>query len=199
MENTIPLEWPLYPNMVCIKVLADGSCFFHALCRACYMAYILEKFDRRKIVMNLRRNLAKRLGKNSNKLDPTSPLVYDMLSRGNLRKIAKDLPQYSLENMQNELLKGGSIDYIFHEFISNELEKDIYILDATKRDVYIIGNEDDILYKDRPSIVLLYNRNHYDLVGIRMKEQIHTLFSYDDPFIQTIRDRLNRAREPTRY
>ena len=63
-------------------------------------------------------------------------------------------------------------------------------MDGNKRDVYMVGNEDEILYKDRDSIVLLYLPGHYELVGIEEDGIIQTLFEHDHSFIRTIRARM---------
>ena len=190
-----------YPNMVRIRTFFDGSCFFHAIARSYFKPYITGKlngkvFDRTKFIRDLRHSLSIKLGsKQKGKLT-----YYDTLSRGQLAEIAKTIPAMSLTNMQNELNSSRSVSNIYNEFISDQLDKDIYILDGVKRDVYMMGDDDEILYKHRPSIVLLYlpsqsnnhkeETGHYELVGLQDGDNIRTLFDPTDEFIGAIRYRM---------
>jgi hypothetical protein len=182
-----------FPGMVRIRIPRDGSCFFHAITRAYFKPYITgiidgKAFNRKEFIRGLRKSLSIKLGKS----DPKTGLrYYDSLSRGKLEDFAKSVPQYSLEEMQKELDSDRAVDNVYNEFISNEIDKDIYILDMVSKDVYITGNDFDILYKGRKSIVLLYLPGHYELVGIETRKGIKTLFSPDHEFIRAIRDRMN--------
>jgi len=186
-----------YPYMVRMGVPPDGSCFFHAILLAFYKQYQNQSEDgvpisRSKLVKDFRHDLSLRLGENIDLVDPSSPIVYDTLSRGTLRDFSKDMQEYSLSSMQKELDSDSPIDNAYHEFISNEVRKDIYILDNEKQDVYITGSDLDILYKGRPSIVLLYIPGHFELVGIRNSDgSISTYFDSEHPFIQRLNERLH--------
>lgn len=185
-----------YDNLVRIRTPTDGSCFFHAIAKSYFKPYITNdlKTTRQDFVKQLRRDLAVKLGSKVDPRNPESPLYYDLLSRGNLKDFSKTLPQYSLANIQEELNSDRPVDNVYNEFISDQLDKDIYILDMTKQDVYVTGSDDDILYKDRPSIVILYLPGHYELVGINDNGVIRTLFSHDHDLILAIRDRMNEIR-----
>ncbi len=75
------------------------------------------------------------------------------------------------------------------------LNKDIYVLNLPKGDVEIVG-DDELLYKGRDSIVVLYMPGHYDLVGVLNPDNsISTLFSADNPFIVAINARHRRLIE----
>ena len=67
---------------------------------------------------------------------------------------------------------------------------DIYLLSLHKQDVYITGDDSDILYKGRQSIVVLTMPGHYELVGVHRDNGIQTLFRPRDPFILSIRQRM---------
>ena len=185
-----------------LRVPTDGSCYFHALAKAYFKPYITgkiddETFDRKSFIRNLRKDLAKKLGSNIDPKDHRSKTYYDTLSNGELKKIAKSLPEYSLENMQKELSSSTtSISNIYNEFISNELNIDIYILDALKKDVYMTGTEDKLLYKNRKSIVILYMPGHYELVGYSpSQDYVETYFEPTHPFIKHIQNRMNQLRK----
>ena len=102
--------------------------------------------------------------------------------------------------MQKELNSDFSVDNVYNEFISNQINKDIYILDMVKQDVYMTGDDDEILYKTRPSIVILYlsgkykSSGHYELIGLNENGYIKTLFDSDHDFIQNIRARMYELR-----
>jgi hypothetical protein len=192
-----PMNWTgkfQYPGMVRIRVPTDGSCFFHSIAKSYFKPYIMgslngNPLNRNDFIVKLRKDLANKLASKVNPLDPQSPIYYDTLSRGNLREISQSLPNYSLENMIHELNSNHPVDNVYNEFISNQLNKDIYLLDLVNQDIYITGSDDDILYKNRPSIVILYIPGHYELVGIQNRDSIETVFESTHPFIQAIQKR----------
>jgi len=187
-------------KMVAIDTIGDGNCYFHALAHAVYVPYRTQSLNgktvsRRTIVRNLRDGLAKRLGEPVNPLYPTGPTFYNELSRGKLYEFGKEVPEYSFEEMKKRLKSSDAVGYEYNEFVSDQLGKDIYLLDAQKEDVYIVGDDDDLYYKNRPSVVLLYLPGHYELVGIQDKSgKIQTYFSTTNPFIQFLRARMTEAR-----
>lgn len=199
-DEVVPVKWngPIsYPGMLRIRTPMDGSCFFHALAKSYCKTYIKGSMDgvsidRRQFVKALRRDLAYKLGEPVNPKDKSSVRYYDVLSRGNLGEFSKAVPKYRLENLQKELMSDEPVDHIYNEFISNQINKDIYLLDLLKQDVYVTGNDSDILYKDRDSIVIMTLPGHYELVGLRDGEEIKTLFKPSHPFIRLLKDRIQK-------
>lgn len=184
-----PLHWSLFPSMVVIDTVGDGSCFFHAIAMSFCIPYRNRTYDRVTFIKNLRHDLALELGRTQE----DGLTHYDHLSRGQLKHFAEALPQYSLANMQRELIGLGPVDNVYNEFVSNQVNKDIYLLDSIQQDVYITGDDDDILHKGRDSIVILVSPGHYELVGLVNPDgHIDTLFSPQHPFIQAIRKRIDR-------
>jgi hypothetical protein len=192
------LNWKLYPNMTRIYTEGDGSCFFHAILNAFFKPYITGitgegvSLNKSEYIKNFRKDLSYKLDDYANDGDK---IWYDVLARGQLRDLSKDLPQLSLTNMKATLDSSSSVDHTFNEFVSNIISKDIYLLDFEKQDVYITGDDSDILHKDRKSIVVLYMPGHYELVGVmRVSSKgllvIQTLFNHDDDFINTIKQRM---------
>lgn len=184
-----PLKWDLFKDfdMIRIRTDMDGSCLFHSIAKAYFKPYITGKlndqdFNRKEFIQNLRKDLSKKL-----KLD------YDKISKGELPKISKEMPTYSLENMEKELDSSSSVSNIYNEFISNQLNIDLYVLDGIKKDVYMTGTDDSLLYKDRKSVVILYLPGHYELIGImHHNDNIETYFSPDSPFILQIKQRMTQ-------
>lgn len=186
-----------YDNMVRIRTPMDGSCFFHALAKAYCESYINGMsghvaVSQRAFVMGLRKDLSVKLGLPVDPRDPNSPRYYDLISRGNLAEYSKGVPQYSLEGLQNELLHGVNVDFIYNEFIGNEINKDIYILHYETQDIYIVGNDMDLYYKGRDSVVILWvaSCGHYELVGIEEEGIIKTLFDTNHNFIVCLKNRI---------
>ena len=200
-----------YPNMVRIRTIMDGSCFFHALLNGYLVSYrsgVVDghAYSRREFVVALRHSLAHRLAEPWDPTDPNSPIVYDYLSRSKLREFGQSIPDYSLSNLQARLANPAHFaDEAFLELVSNELGKDIYILDGFERDVYYLGHDTDLFYKHRNSVVLLYIHEHFEVVGVarppegqstvdfsdsRNRPFIDTHFDPNHPFIAAIRARM---------
>jgi hypothetical protein len=94
--------------------------------------------------------------------------------------------------MQQLLASNQHIGYGYMEYISDQVNKDIYILDGQRQDVYY--NNELNLIKGRKSIVLYYANQHYETVGLRnVRGAVETHFSPDHPFIQFLRRRLLRT------
>lgn len=190
-----------FPDMERMGIYADGSCFFHAILASHYKPYIEGKnenvaVDRIKMVSEFRMELSSKLSDKIDPRDPSSLTYYQKISRGQLEDFSKEVPQYSIDNMKKELSSTSSVDNVYNEFISDVLNKDIYILDLLTEDVYVTGGDLDILYKGRPSIVLLYIPGHYELVGLRDRDNnLNTLFGADHPFIQNIIERMKQKVE----
>jgi len=205
MMETQSLDWKKkfkFKNMVRIGIDGDGSCYFNAIAYAYFIPYREGNIDgtpldRRKFIRNLRYDLAEKLKEHIDPNDDTSPRNYDLLSRGNLANFSENVIKkgptnlsYGLDDMVTELQSGNDVGYVYNEFVSNEFEKDIYFLDYNSNDVYVVGDDFDLYYLRRPSIVLLSIPGHFELVGIQKKEGIQTLFSPDDPFIEAIKLRM---------
>ena len=185
-----------YRNMVRIHAIMDGSCFFHALVGAFFKPYREghingTPINKKEFVKKFRMDLAKKLGSKVDPLAPDSKKYYDVISRGELEEYSKEVPHYSLESMQKELMSSHPVDTVYLEFISDILDKDIYLLYLPDKDVYMIPDQFDLLYKGRDSIVLLGMPGHYDLVGLQASDgTIKTFFTPDNQFIRSIRERI---------
>jgi hypothetical protein len=187
-----------YPDMVRIAVPGDGHCFFHALCLSFSREYktgVIDgrAIDRQTFVINLRRDLAKLLTDKVDPLDRESLTYYEQLSRGSLKEFGDNVPEYKLSNMIRELQSSQSVDYVYYELISDQIDKDIYVLNLITQDVYVMGDASDLYIKNRASVVLLYMPGHYELIGLVDEDRIKTLFPYDHPFITAIRTRIREV------
>ncbi len=198
------LDWKNHlqiPDMIRIRTDLDGNCFFHALSKAYFKPYITGKtkegkiFNRGEFVKNLRTDLSKML---NNKIDPNnaqSSTWYETMANGEWVEDSNNIPELSLKFMQNELASNASISHVYNEYISDQLDKDIYILDVEKKDVYMTGTDDALLYKNRNSIIILYLPGHYELIGIKDSQNyIQTIFSPDSKIIQIIKKRMKEIK-----
>jgi hypothetical protein len=174
-----------------IKILPvpmDGHCLFHALTMAFFIPYQTqllnnEHVTREQIITSLRHDLSVKLGQYVN--GKNGPRYYDLLANGNTATFALSVPEFSLEYMQSQLHSNNFIGYGYIEYIANQLNKDIYILDGNTKDIY---KSDEIVIKNRNSIVLYYQNNHYELGSVGDI----THFSPNHPFIQFLRERYTR-------
>lgn len=188
------LNWD-YPGLVRFDTIGDGSCFFHAIASAYCKSYIDgimngKPIDRCDFIRGLRRDLSDKLGEKINPKDPKSPRYYDTLSRGYLKEFSKNWPAYTLDNLQNELDSSNSVSNVYVEFISDQINKDIYFLSNKTQDIYPTGDDYSLIHKDRDSIVLLVYPNHFELIGLEEDNSIITLFETDHPFIKYLKKRI---------
>lgn len=182
-----------YPNwnLVRFSTPMDGNCLFHAICNSYFTPYHTQTINGKKITHNriihlLRKGLADELSKPIVN-EPNAPRYYDILNAGYLKDFAKDVPEFSLEHMKKQLNSTEPIGYGYMQYIGLILDKDIYILNANTKDIYI---SDELVYcitGKRQSIVLYYiNDNHYELVGIKKGNKFITYFDCRHSFIQML-------------
>jgi hypothetical protein len=177
-------------NLAVISTIGDGSCFFHSVLRAFNTDYIKAKSitDRVNMARTFRNALADLL----EEVDPlTGKNYYAGLNNGELEKISGGVKEYSLAGLQKELRSSASVDNIYQELISNCLNKDIYIIDGVKKDMYHVGSAFPLYYKGRNSILIYYTPGHFEVVGLKHSNgTVDTLFTPEHPLIQACRERL---------
>ena len=193
-----PLNWKgerfEYDGMHRKKTLGDGSCYFHAILDAYFVPYrtgrlegrVLDRFD---FVKKFREDLAALL--NKPRREWGGKTYYETLSRGELPSLSKAMPEVSLLEMRKGLVSFNSVNYMYHELVSDILDKDVYILDAKSKDVYIIDSDLDLYYKKRNSVVILFIPGHFEVVGVTVDGVLETYFDRRNPFIKAIRKRMD--------
>lgn len=197
-------QWPL----VRFSTQGDGSCLFHAISNSFFRPYHTEMLDGKRIartqmVHALRRELSEKLSVKVSD-DPDSPTYYEQLNRGYTAQWAEDakIEEYTLKYMQKELNSNAYIGYGYIEFIGNALNKDIYVLEAIRRDIYRQIDEDlELVIKgNRNSIVLYYTDNgHYELVGVQNADgTFDTHFSPDHSLIRFLYGRVQNIIQSVR-
>ncbi len=184
-------------NLVRFSTPMDGSCLFHAISNSFYPPYRTEKFhgqsmSRVKMVSALRSELADKLGTPISD-ENDAPRHYDILNGGNTSNFAEAVPEFSLSYMQDQLRSNSPIGYGYMEFIGNTLNKDIYILEAIRRNIYVTNELPFTIKGNRNSIVLYYMNGHYELVGIHNSDDtFSTHFTPDHSFIRFLHSRVKQ-------
>ncbi len=161
-------------DLVRIETPLDGSCLFHAIANSFSPSYRVQKIDdvgmsRDQIIAKLRKELSETLAQPISKDKETTH--YELLNGGNTANFAEGVPEYALSYMQRQLDSTQPIGYGYMEFIGNVLNKDIYILEAIRHDVYVTDELPYTIQGNRCSIVLYYMNGHYELVGIRRQNE----------------------------
>jgi hypothetical protein len=187
-----------YDGMVAIYTIPDGSCLLHAVLNAFWKPYRENRlgmpyttYMRKVFRPELARLLSSKIP-----LDEKSPggeTIYNQLGQGEIAKLGST---FSLPSLQRELLSGGSLDGdCFFEFLIKVIGKNIYVLSETHKDVCDTGSASrNVEIPDAPCIVLLHLPGHYELIGLKDEDGVHTLFTYNHPFIKAIRERLSRVK-----
>lgn len=187
--------WALYR----IYVPSDGSCLIHALLGSFYIPYIRSMREERirdatHIVKSLRHELSVKLSAvNSG----TMKTYYSELHDGYTSTFADSTygegREYTLRGMKELFDSDAWLGFGQMQHISNQLNKDIYVLDLVSKDIYNMGRSDmPSLYKDRESVILLYTYSHYELVAYETNGNYYAHFKHDNPLIQYLYERMVR-------
>lgn len=187
------------PNLYAIKVMGDGSCFFHSVLRGFNLSYIsaASSAERKRLAILVRQATADSL---EEKNPTTGKTEYESMGGGcykDYNEAVKDVDgdKYSLAAMKRELLSSTPVDHAYTEILSNYLDLDIYLISSQTGDIYATGTDFNLYYKDRRSIVILYSPGHYDVVGIKRMSPdredtiFDTLFAPTHELIAALRKR----------
>jgi hypothetical protein len=181
-------------NLARFETPGDGNCLFHALLNSFFIPYITGKLQETEVTPEL---LVKAFRKKlSEKLDtPRSdggPTYYQALAGGELAKQAIHVREYELPNMQKLLNSDAWIGYGYMEYIGDICNKDIYILEGHRHDLYVSDELRFCIKGNRNSIVLYYCNSHYEPVGILDENnKFQTLFSPNHSFIRFLKRRVD--------
>ncbi len=183
-----------FENVYRKRVIGDGSCYFHAIIDSYFLPIRTGmigryRFDRFDFVKKFRNDLSRMLC--TVRPGYGGKTYYQTLSRGELNDNSKCVPEVSIENMMSELNSNTPVSYIYHELVSDILNLDIYILDADKKDVYMIDSDFELYHKGRNSIILLYIPGHFELIGEMRNNELKTYFRSNDALIVKIKKRMH--------
>ena len=169
-----------------LPTLGEGHCFIHAILQATYREYRRSCNHRRiKLVKDYRRGLARRLSQVYDQYPEYAAVVVDNIGPGELSFDKKSLMRHL-----------ASDDYLGEElirFVSDQLDKDIYLLDLETHDIKAVGWDPATLYRGRPSIIIVYTIEHYETVAVFSQStgQYETILSPDHPLIIELRSRVS--------
>jgi hypothetical protein len=189
------LVWPTsparHPGLCRIKTPASRDGIYHAILNAVSRYYRERNVDGFKVdtdtqVRMFREELADELGSG-----PVGSRPYDLIGGGKPAQMAHRVPQYSLRAMRQHLLHDGYIEPYVLPYVCDAIGHDIIYISALDRDVATFSQQTDSAIKGRPTILLLYSRNHYELLGILDGDgDLETRVSPQHPYIQRLRGRI---------
>jgi hypothetical protein len=166
----------------------------HCVLNAISVAYRSEELhgtevSKKSLVRALRQELAHKLHS-----------AYDTLNGGRLKEMVNIDPDLSQENLEHLLLTSMNFPKPLLEFVCDQLNIDLFYVSGPNRDVFPIMTEMELIIKGRRSVVVLYNRNRYELMGIHevtrkkdtgeQTEEFVTVFRPDHPFINQLKRQL---------
>lgn len=202
------LDWSsgefYYPGLTRVRSIGGMSSLLHAALLAFFIPYRTNKLNgqmvlRKDMISSLRQRMASRLTELADPSQSATIRIYDCLYKGKCVELASAIKSYTLEVMTSELMdENFFLDDKYLELVSNEINKDIYILDSRTHDVYVKTEDSDIFYKNRGTIVLLALPNHFEVVGIENPDDpndIRTYFDADSPFVAALRDRYQSLKD----
>ena len=198
MSAPLQIDWykPQTGHMVRIATLGDGNCFIHALLKGFYAGYQNNPSitERRQLAQKLRLELALLLAYEN----PDYPghsfwestgegafprlLMQQLQDQTLVQDIGVDFSLYGLQRLFNSANTLGNEVY---KFAADALKIDIYVFQATLTTLiphlstYRPG-------RNRPAVVIIGNKVHYEVVGFDNNTNIQTVFSAGDPFLTAI-------------
>lgn len=197
-DTYAPLNCTWYNDLVRIATIGEGSCFIHAVLKAFYRQYQQnnDALYRLNMAAKIRRDLGIILGLEN----PAYPgnTYWTTSGRGafprmvmqqiNDEELIGDLRvDYSLAGLQRLFNSTSQLGDEVYTFVSDALNIDIYILRATRDDLY------PHFHTRRPGnlrngIVVIGNMYHYETLAIDTDNGLQTVFPPGDPFLNALTD-----------
>lgn len=178
-----------------IGCIGDGSCFIHALLKAINNAYAAKQLDRVAVAKYIRRDIAYILSQSAQNIAQFAPhtvFIYDQTKTvydnyPAFATFAEFSPEYQLINMMKLI---NSSNYLGNEIF--ELTADLFNIN-----LYImLANRNTLAYLDsyvKPhrtiNVIISGQSNHYELIAVRKNNMLQTIFTNNDPFIDTLRNK----------
>lgn len=176
-----------------VDTIGDGSCFLHSVLFCFSKKY--RKIDVKskiKMVRELRHDLSNVL---SEKNEETGKTYYQELSRGEIEELSKEIPEMKLIFMKKYLASNHWLNIFFLEFISNQLNIDIYILNSKDGSIYKTG-DDEIYFKGRNSVIIKYiEEAHFESCGVAYDNKLETFFDPDCFIVRQLRGKLSKGKK----
>lgn len=189
-------------NLVRIATLGDGNCFIHALLKAINRTYQERPSfrDRSEIAQLFRRDLALLL----NSPDPRHPghvywetansggfvdLFAMQVLTGNLA-VVDPVVDYGVSGLQRMFNSHYYLGNEVYGFITELLQVNLCILQATTKD--LINNSYDRHNDSWPTVVIIGNSTHFEVVGEQTPQGIRTIFAPDSELVQILSQRFSQ-------
>ena len=169
-----------------MSTIGDGSCLIHAVLQAFSNEYnkLNNPFSKSLLAREVRFHLSEILElpvEDFSSKRSEVKNVYQELSRGELEKISKEVPDASLENMKNQLNSFNFLTFHYVELLSEIFDINIIFISQKERDFYYSGDSELLIKKNRDSIFVNYiDQAHYETIKVNGK----TLFGYDEIIIK---------------
>jgi len=174
-------------NFEPIRTIGDGSCLIHAILQGFSMKYnnLNSDNEKSKLVRETRFHLSEILEvplKNYN-----NKKIYQILSRGELEEISKELPEASIEYMKKYLNSSNFLTLQYVELLSEIFDINIIFISEKEKDIYYSG-DNELLFKDKRDTVFInyIDEAHYETLKINHK----TLFNYDDNLVVDVKNKI---------
>ena len=181
-----------------IACIGDGSCFFHAYLKGFYDEYQNNNSYayRSDLVRRFRNELAVLLTEE----DPDYPgyVYYQTIANGSLAELAQHQTlsesslgmsvDYSIFGVVELLASNDDIGDEMYSFVSEIIGIGCYVVRGTNFNVYpqiSVGIE-------RPSVVIMGNGVHYELIAVKHDNGFQTLFEPGDPFLVSLANFKNK-------
>lgn len=192
------VNWPgtpvSYPGLVRIRTHAGSYSLYHAILNGLSTAYRTHELhgvdtSETKLVKGLIQELC-----------ATLRVEYDTLMGGKIAEMAVLDPDLHVEALVRQLQTSISIPKSLLPFVCDTLNIDLYYVSGHNRDVFPIMTDMEMIIKGRRSLIVLYCRNHYELMGVleirKQKggtvvfEEFTTVFKADHPLIIQLKRQL---------
>lgn len=189
------LVWPnspiRHPRLCRLSAPCSKDGIYHVILNAISIYYRTQsyrgyKVSKDELVTLFRRELAMSIG-----VGPPGRRPYDLLGAGAARALSVDRVDYSMRAMQEQLMFEGFIPEYLISFVCDQIGHDIVYVSGLERDVASFPYQTEDAIKCRPTIIVLFTRNHYELIGLMNNDQdIDTVFDPNHLYIKLLRERL---------
>lgn len=184
-------------NLVLLETPLDGNCLIHAILGACNKVYIMGKIvNEEGVVRGISRNefarrIRYKIAEKLREVDQDGTMYYDKLSNNYQKEFAKDVVEFSLENMEKTLKSNDYLGFGYIELLADFFEIDIYLIYLKENDIYPTP-ELKYSIKGRDSVVITYDdeKLHYETCGIIRNDSIHTYFKSTNNFVAFLKNRV---------
>jgi len=186
-------------KIVRIATIEDGSSLFHCILKASYSKYVSQSDyrARRRIVKEIRRDIAFILG-DEDESDP-GRIYYETVNNGEYVALSQEKLLYdkvteikidfSLKGLQMLINSNEPVNHEIFPIISDIMGIDVVSCFITENGI-VFDKAPGIDATHRDVVVVSKNDEHYELMGIYVREgeqdMVQCLFPFDHPFVERV-------------